>query len=213
MKEIRVAIFEDNRSLRESLFNLLESSGIFTCVGAFAHCERVIENIEETQPDVILMDIELPVVSGIEAVKLIRDKFPDLKILMETIFEEDEKIFQSICNGAQGYILKNTPPEEILNSIKEIYEGGAPMTPIIASKVLRMFKNNLTSEKDSSYNLSIREKEILKCLVDGMSYKMIADTCFISADTVNGHIKNIYKKLQVHSKGEAVAKAIKGKII
>ena len=213
MKEIRVAIFEDNRNLREGLFNLLESSDGFICAGAFAHCERVVENIEETQPDVILMDIELPVVNGIEAVKLIREKYPDVKILMETIFEEDDKIFQSICNGAQGYILKNTPPEEILNSIREIYEGGAPMTPLIASKVLRMFKNNLTSEKDGSYNLSVREKEILKCLVEGMSYKMIADTCFISADTVNGHIKNIYKKLQVHSKGEAVAKAIKGKIV
>ena len=159
------------------------------------------------------MDIELPVVSGIEAVKKIREKYPDVKILMETIFEEDEKIFQSICNGAQGYILKNTPPREILSAIREIYEGGAPMTPIIASKVLRMFKNNLTTEKDSSYHLSVREKEILKCLVEGMSYKLIADHCFISPDTVNGHIKNIYKKLQVHSKSEAVVKAIKGKII
>ncbi|MEO7263404.1 MAG: response regulator transcription factor [Ferruginibacter sp.] len=213
MKEIRVAIFEDNRSLRESLFNLLESCEGFTCAGAFAHCERVVENIEETQPDVILMDIELPVVSGIKAVKLIREKYADVKILMETIFEEDDKIFQSICNGAQGYILKNTPPEGILNAIREIYEGGAPMSPIIASKVLRLFKTNLSEITDESYRLSGREKEILKCLVEGMSYKMIADTCFISSDTVNGHIKNIYKKLQVHSKSEAVVKAIKGKLI
>ena len=213
MKKIRVAIFEDNRNLRESLFNLLETSDQFTCVGAFANCERVVENIEDTQPEVILMDIELPTVSGIEAVRLIREKYPDLKILMETIFEEDEKIFQSICNGAQGYILKNTPPEEILDAIREIYEGGAPMSPIIASKVLRMFKSSLGKNAGESFNLSSREKEILKCLVEGMSYKMIADTCFISADTVNGHIKNIYKKLQVHSKGEAVAKAIKGKIV
>ena len=213
MKKIRVVIFEDNRNLRESLFNLLETSDQFTCVGAFAHCERVVENIEETQPDVILMDIELPLVNGIEAVRMIKEKYPDVKILMETIFEEDEKIFQSICNGAQGYILKNTPPDEILNAIKEIYEGGAPMSPVIASKVLRMFKSNLSNQLDSSFNLSSREKEILKCLVEGMSYKMIADSCFISADTVNGHIKNIYKKLQVHSKGEAVAKAIKGKIV
>ena len=213
MKEIRVIIFEDNRNLREGLFNLLESTNGFICVGAFAHCERVIENIEETQPDVILMDIELPVVSGIEAVRLIREKNTDVKILMETIFEEDEKIFQSICNGAQGYILKNTPPEGILNAIREIYEGGAPMTPIIASKVLRLFKTNLSGLTDESYRLSNREKEILKCLVEGMSYKMIAETCFISADTVNGHIKNIYKKLQVHSKSEAVVKAIKSRLI
>jgi DNA-binding NarL/FixJ family response regulator len=213
MKDIRVAIFEDNRSLRESLFNLLESSDGFNCVGAFAHCERVTENIEETQPDVILMDIELPVVNGIEAVKRIREKYSDVKILMETIFEEDEKIFQSICNGAQGYILKNTPPDVILKSIREIHEGGAPMTPVIATKVLRLFKSNLSQNKDESFNLSNREKDILKCLVEGMSYKMIADTCFISADTVNGHIKNIYKKLQVHSKSEAVVKAIKGRLI
>jgi len=213
MKEIRVAIFEDNRNLRESLFRLLESSTGFTCAGAFAHCERVVENIGDTQPDVILMDIELPVVSGIEAVKLIREKYPDIKILMETIFEEDEKIFQSICNGAQGYILKNTPPEGILSSIREIHEGGAPMTPTVASKVLRLFKFNLAGNTDDEYHLSSREKEILKCLVEGMSYKMIADTCFISADTVNGHIKNIYKKLQVHSKSEAVVKAIKGRLV
>jgi DNA-binding NarL/FixJ family response regulator len=213
MKEIRVAIFEDNRSLREGLFNLIESSDGFTCAGAFAHCERVVENIEETQPDVILMDIELPVISGIEAVRLIREKYPDIKILMETIFEEDEKIFQSICNGAQGYILKNTPPDEILNSIREIHDGGAPMSPIIASKVLTIFRYNFSRETHDSFNLSVREKEILKCLVDGMSYKLIANACFISADTVNGHIKNIYKKLQVHSKGEAVSKAIKGKIV
>ena len=211
--EIRVIIFEDNRNLRDGLFNLLESSSGFICAGAFAHCERVLDNIEETQPDVILMDIEMPVISGIEAVMMIRERYPDLKILMQTIFEEDEKIFQSICNGAQGYILKNTPPGRILNAIREVYEGGAPMTPTIASKVLRLFKTNLSGKAGESYGLSTREKEILKCLVEGMSYKMIADTCFISADTVNGHIKNIYKKLQVHSKGEAVAKAIKGKIV
>jgi DNA-binding NarL/FixJ family response regulator len=213
MKETRVSVFEDNRNLREGLFNLLESTEGFTCAGAFAHCERVLDNIDETHPDVILMDIELPVVSGIEAVKLIRKKYPDIKILMETIFEEDEKIFQSICSGAQGYILKNTPPEGIIRAIQEIFEGGAPMTPTIASRVLRLFKSNLSDNSDDEYSLSLREKEILKCLVEGMSYKMIADTCFISSDTVNGHIKNIYKKLQVHSKSEAVVKALKGKIV
>ena len=211
--EIRVVIFEDNGNLRESLFNLLESSSGFICAGAFAHCERVLESIEETRPDVVLMDIEMPVVSGIEAVRIIREKYPDLKILMETIFDEDEKIFQSICNGAQGYILKNTPPHRILNAIREVYDGGAPMTPTIASKVLRLFKTNLSGKSNESFGLSSREKEILKCLVEGMSYKMVAETCFITADTVNGHIKNIYKKLQVHSKSEAVVKAIKSKLV
>ena len=213
MKNIRVAIFDDNTQLRESLFDLVEASDGFICVGAFPNCENVLQNVKDTKPDVVLMDIEMPVVSGIDAVILIKERFPDVKILMQTIFEDDEKVFQSICNGAEGYILKNTAPEEILLSLKEIYEGGAPMTPAIATKVLRMFKNNLSAKKDESFNLSIREKEILKHLVEGLSYKMIADACFISLETVSGHMKNIYKKLQVHSKGEAVAKAIKGNIV
>ncbi|HEX3165701.1 MAG TPA: response regulator transcription factor [Chitinophagaceae bacterium] len=213
MKNIRIAIFDDNTQLRESLFDLVDASEGFICVGAFPNCENVLQNVKDTKPDVVLMDIEMPVVSGIDAVILVKEKFPDVKILMQTIFEDDEKVFQSICNGAEGYILKNTAPGEILLSLKEIYEGGAPMTPAIATKVLRMFKNNLSAKKDESFNLSIREKEILKHLVEGLSYKMIADACFISLETVSGHIKNIYKKLQVHSKGEAVAKAIKGNIV
>ena len=213
MKDIRVAIFEDNSNLRRGLFNLLESNEGFVCAGAFGHCERVIENIEESLPDVILMDIELPGINGIAAVKLIRENYAELKILMETVFEDDEKVFQSICSGANGYILKTTPPAEILKAIREIYEGGSPMSPLIATKVLRMFKNTVSRDTDESYQLSAREKEILKCLVEGMSYKMIASNCFISIETVNGYIKNIYKKLQVHSKGEAVAKAIKGRIV
>ena len=213
MKDIRVCLFEDNTQLRESLFNLVDASDGFVCVGSFANCEDVIEKISSVKPDVILMDIELPGTNGIDAVRLIKEKFPEAKILMETIFEDDEKVFQSVCNGAEGYILKNTPPEEILDAIKEIYHGGAPMTPVIALKVMRMFKQNLSSNKDESFNLSSREKEILKCLVEGMSYKLIAANCFISTDTVHGHIKNIYKKLQVHSKSEAVVKAIKSKII
>lgn len=213
MKRIRVAIFDDNTQLLESLFELIDTNEQFICVGAFSNCEDVLQNVKDTKPDVVLMDIEMPVVSGIDAVILIKEKMPNVKILMQTIFEDDEKVFQSVCNGADGYILKNTPPKEILESLKEIYEGGAPMTPAIATKVLRMFKNNLSFRKDESFNLSIREKEILKCLVEGMSYKLIADACFISVETVSGHIKNIYKKLQVHSKSEAVVKAIKGKII
>ena len=213
MKNLRVIIFEDNRNLREGLFQLIEGSEGFTCSGAFANCLNIVKNIEETSPDVILMDIEMPGITGIEAVKLAKEKFPEVKILMETIFDDNDKIFNSICNGAEGYILKNTPPVQILSAIKEIYEGGAPMTPSIASKVLKMFKNKPAENTSEEFNLTEREKEILKWLIEGMSYKRIADTCFISIDTVSGHIKNIYKKLQVHSKSEAVAKAIKGKIV
>jgi len=210
---IKVAIFEDNRNLRESLFQLIDGSDGFRCVGAFANCDRLIQNIKESRPDVVLMDIEMPGLSGIEAIKILKENFPEIKVLMETIFEDNNKIFDSICNGAEGYILKNTPPVFILSAIKDIYEGGAPMTPSVASKVLKMFKKNSSPSLKEDTGLTEREKEILVLLVDGMSYKKIAATCFISADTVSGHIKNIYKKLQVHSKSEAVAKAIKGKIV
>ena len=210
---IKVTIFEDNRNLREGLFQLIDGSDGFRCVGAFANCDRLIQNIKESKPDVVLMDIEMPGISGIEAIKILKENFPEVKVLMETIFEDNDKIFDSICNGAEGYILKNTPPVLILSAIKEIYEGGAPMTPSVASKVLKMFKKNSSPYLKEPIDLTEREKEILKSLVEGMSYKMIAATCFISIDTVSGHIKNIYKKLQVHSKSEAVVKAIKGRIV
>lgn len=210
---IKVAIFEDNRSLREGLAAMIGGTPGFTCAGAFPNCNNLLKNINQVKPDVILMDIEMPGMNGIEAVSMIKEEFPGIKILMETIFDDDEKIFNSICAGAEGYILKHTPPAEIMEAIKEIHEGGSPMTPSIANRVLKMVKIKPESLGKESFDLSAREKEILACLVKGMSYKMIADTCFISFETVNVHIKNIYRKLQVHSKSEAVAKALKGRIV
>lgn len=210
---IRVAIFEDNRSLRESLAAMIGGTSGFDCVGAFPNCNNLLKNISQAKPDVILMDIEMPGINGIEAVAIIKEEFPEIKILMETIFDDDEKIFNSICAGAEGYILKNTTPAEIMEAITEIYEGGSPMTPSIANRVLKMVKVRPEAGGRETFDLSTREKEILLCLVKGMSYKMVADACFISIETVNVHIKNIYKKLQVHSKSEAVAKAIRGRIV
>ncbi len=210
---IRVTIFEDNNSLRNGLSKLVDGSNGFSCVGAFPDCSNLLNNIEETKPDVVLMDIEMPGMNGIEGVKMLREKKPGLKVLMQTIFEENEKIFQSICAGASGYILKNTSPSRILEAIKETYEGGAPMSPSIATKVLKMMQIQNSSSKTDTFNLTDREKEVLSCLVKGMSYKLIADACFISIDTVRGHIRNIYEKLHVHSKSEAVVKAIRGKIV
>jgi DNA-binding NarL/FixJ family response regulator len=211
--DIRVAIFEDNSSMREGLFQLINGSNGFICTGAFPNCDDLLNRIQKSQPDVIVMDIEMPGISGIEGVKMVKENFPDIKVMMETIFEDDEKIFDSICSGAEGYILKNTPPAEILKAIKEIHEGGSPMTPTIANRVLKMVKGQRPSVSKNVFNLTDREKEILSCLVEGMSYKLIADECIISIDTVNVHIKNIYKKLQVHSKSEAVAKAIKRNLV
>jgi len=210
---IKIAIFEDNRSLREGLTAMIEGTAGFKCVGAFPNCNYLIKNVEYAMPDVILMDIEMPGINGIEAVAMIKEEFPGIKILMETIFDDDEKIFNSICAGAEGYILKHTSPAEIMEAIQEIYEGGSPMTPSIANRVLKMVKSQPTSDSKNIFNLTDREKEILLCLVKGMSYKMVADACFISIETVNVHIKNIYRKLQVHSKSEAVVKAIKGRIV
>jgi len=209
---IRVTIFDDNNSLRKSLYQLINGSDGFKCVGAFEDCLDLLKNVEETKPDVVLMDIQMPGINGIEAVKVLKEKYPLLKILMQTVFEDSEKIFNSILAGASGYILKNTSPSRILDFIKETYEGGAPMSPSVATKVLKIVAET-SAPKMNSFNLSDREKEILSCLVKGMSYKLIADACTISIDTVRGHIRNIYEKLHVHSKSEAVAKAIKSNIV
>lgn len=213
MKKIKVTIFEDNRSLRQGLFQLIDGSEGFECVGAFEDCLNIVQNIERTKPDVVLMDIQMPGINGIEAVKILREKFTDLKILMQTIFEDNDRIFQSILAGASGYILKNTSPARILDFIKETYDGGAPMSPLVASKVLKLVAQQGIASKTNNFNLTEREKEILSCLVKGMSYKLIADACYISIDTVRGHIRNIYEKLHVHSKGEAIAAALKGGIV
>lgn len=211
--DIRVTIFEDNNSLRKGLYQLIDGSDGFLCGGAFEDCMNLIKNVEDTRPDVILMDIQMPGMDGIEAVRLLREKYPGLKILMQTIFEDNEKIFHSILAGASGYILKNTSPSRFLEYIRETLDGGAPMSPSVATKVLKIVASQSASPKAGEFNLSNREKEILSCLVKGMSYKLIADACFISIDTVRGHIRNIYEKLHVHSKSEAVATAIRKNII
>lgn len=210
---IRVAVFEDNQNLLAGLSELIAGAQGFLCTGAFENCEHLLKKIVSSEPDIVLMDIGMPGINGIEAVRIIREKYPEMKILMQTVFEDNDRIFQSILAGASGYILKNTSPARILEALMEIFEGGAPMSPSVATKVLKMVGYKPAGTKNNTFNLSDRETEILACLVDGMSYKLIAETCFISVDTVRGHIRNIYEKLHVHSKSEAVAKAIKGNII
>ena len=156
---IKVVIFEDNNNLREGLFQLINGSQGFSCVGAYANCDHLLKNISEDKPDVVLMDIQMPGINGIEGVKIIKENFPSVKVLMETIFEDDEKVFASICYGAEGYILKNTAPVEILEAIKEIYDGGSPMTPSVANRVLKMIRAK-HQEIPESFDLTKRETEI-----------------------------------------------------
>ena len=209
---INVCIFEDNKSLRESLSALIESNPDFQLVGAWPDASKAVQLVKECEPHVVLMDINMPGVNGIEAVISIKKQFPDTQILMQTVFEEDDKVFASICAGASGYVLKNTTPVRLLEAIKEVHEGGSAFTPSIARKVLKMTANQNTAPAEY-INLSEREKEVLQKLVEGMSYKMIAASLNIAFDTVHTHIANIYEKLHVNSKSEAVAKAIKQKLV
>ena len=211
MSGIKVIIFDDNNSLRDSVTMLLQDTADFTLVGSYAHCLDVIENIKDTKPDVVIMDIDMPGMNGIEGVKLIRRNFPTIQILMLTVFDDDEKVFAALKAGAAGYILKNTEPGNLLHAISEVYGGGAPMTPGIARRVLQQFQTILP-EEGRDYHLSIREKEVLGLLVDGLSYKMIAGKLNITYDTVRAHMKKIYEKLHVASMTEAVAKAINQKL-
>ena len=210
---IKVTIFEDNQSLRIGLYQLINGTDGYVCVGAFENCSQLLKNIKDTSPDIVLMDIEMPGVNGIEAVGILKKKHPEIRILMQTIFQDNDKIFQSILAGAEGYILKNTSPARMLEAIKEIYEGGAPMSPSVATKVLKMIHSQPAAPVKNDFHLTDREIGVLHCLVKGMSYKLIGDHLQISIDTVRAHIRNIYDKLHVNSKGEAIVKALKDNIV
>lgn len=212
MNGIKVIMFDDNESLRDSVSMLLQDTKDFTLIHSYSDCLDVIDNIKETKPDVVLMDIDMPGMNGIEAVKLIRKNFLTVQILMLTVFDDDEKVFAAIKAGAGGYILKNAEPKNLLSAISEVYNGGAPMTPAIAKKVLYQFQQLQPEEVKEDYHLSVREKEVLALLVDGLSYKMIASRLNITYDTVRAHMKKIYEKLHVSSMTEAVAKAINRKL-
>lgn len=209
---IRVSIFEDNKHLRETFQLLLANAEGYTCTGCYANCDNMIDDITINPCDVVLMDIEIPGMNGIDATRLIKQHFPQVNILIQTVFFEDGYIFNAICAGASGYILKSTTPDGYLEAIKDVQAGGSPMTPGIARRVLELFKTNL-QPSTTNYNLSPQEKKVLQLLVAGKSYKMIAAELFVALDTVKSHVSNIYVKLHVHSGTEAVALAIRNKIV
>ena len=210
---IRVAIFDDNATRRDGVKLLLDASEGFLCAGAFENFNNGIADIHSCNPDVIIMDIDMPGINGIEAVRMIKTNYPQLPVMMQTVFDHDDKVFDSILAGASGYLLKKAAPLKLLEAIREIHEGGAPMTPEIAVKVLHFFRNKEQQKVTNDMLLTEKEKEVLSDLVAGLSYKMIASKQAISYHTVNFHIRNIYKKMHVNSVGEAVAKALKEKMI
>jgi len=204
---IKVAIVEDNNTLRNSLESLFNRTEGMRCVASLNNLLNVVSEIGSSMPDIVLMDIGLPNISGIEGVRTVKSNFPRIQVMMFTVFDDDEKIFDAIRAGASGYLLKKTPPEEIIQAIRDLYQGGAPMTASIARRVIQSFQA-APSTIVQDYQLTVRENEILYSLVDGLSYKKIADKYCVSISTIRTHICNIYNKLHVNSKAEAVAKVL-----
>jgi DNA-binding NarL/FixJ family response regulator len=213
---LRIAIFDDNSNIRDSITLLLKTEKDFEVVGSFAHVLDCLQDVKKCNPDVILMDIEMPGMTGIEAVKILKKELPAVLIMMQTVFEDDDRVFDSICAGASGYILKNFLNTRLIDSIKELQFGGSPMSPSIARKVMMKMQQVAEQIKPAlvpDYHLTPREKEVLACVVNGLSYKMVADALFISYETVRTHIKKIYEKLHVASLTELVHKTMKEKIV
>lgn len=208
--QIRVAMFEDNKLVRDAMQAILNGTPGYDCSGVFADGNQWEQAIQRSRPDVVLMDIEMPGLNGIEITRMITEKFPEVKILIQTVFNDSEKIFQALCAGASGYILKNDPPNKYLDAITEVYNGGAAMNSTVAKKMLGFFASKnviLVSPSGNDYQLSDRENELLKLMGEGLDYKIIAGKLFISYETVRTHVKHIYKKLHVASRSEAVMKA------
>jgi DNA-binding NarL/FixJ family response regulator len=208
---IKLLIYEDNSRLRQSLELLLSEGSGFEVLGAFPHCDGAKSQVSTLEPDLVVMDIDMPGIGGIEGVKIIKSNFPEVKIVMHTVFDDDNRIFECICAGADGYLLKNTSPAKLVQSLQELMEGGVPMSPFVAQKVFLHFRKE--SAVADSFHLTPREKEILELLVKGNSYKMIADKSSVTTDTVKKHLQNIYHKLHVSCGTEAVAKALQHKIV
>lgn len=207
-----VGIVEDNKKIRDLIQRYLDMQEELSCPVAVDSVEEMMDYLEEhSNPDVILMDIQLPGMSGIEGIGLIKEEYPEIEIIMLTVYHDSNKIFDSLCAGASGYLLKHTSLPEIKESILKLLDGGAPMSPQIARKVIGYF-NEQQPKKNVESDLTPREHDIVNGLVDGLSYKMIADRYDISIDTVRAHIRNIYKKLHVNSKAEVIAKSLKGEI-
>jgi DNA-binding NarL/FixJ family response regulator len=210
--DIKVAIIEDHHQFRECLRFLLDNTAGYSCVGSFSSMEEALEKISFQLPDVALVDIGLPGMSGVEGVKILKERYPSLLMLINTVYDDDERIFEALCAGASGYLLKKTPPARLLESLNEAIAGGAPMSPEVARRVLSIFRE-IRPPEHAEYHLTPHELRLLKLLVEGHSYKTAAAKLGVSAKTVSFHLQRIYEKLQVHSKSEAVARALRHRLV
>jgi DNA-binding NarL/FixJ family response regulator len=210
---IRIIIFEDDHRFRDSLKTFWKNSDAVFVAADFAHAENAVAEVKKYQPDVVLMDIQMPKVWGIEAMMNIKKAMPDTKVLILTSFQDDEKVFAAICGGASGYILKGEDIELVEKAIIDVNNGGGHMTPSIALKVMKMLQNPIVENQETYVRLTDRERQVLDCMVKGMSYKMVAGELNIAYHTVHDHVKNIYKKLHVNSAPEAVREAILRKLV
>jgi len=209
---ISVAIIEDHREFRDYLTALISGTEGFECIGSFRSVEDALPRVNAHAPDVILLDIGLPGMNGIDGIRLMKERHPDVLFLTLTIHDDDERIFDALCAGASGYLLKKTRPAQLIESVKEATQGGAPMSPEVARRVIRLFREIRPPDR-ADYNLSPHEIRILKLLVEGHNYKTAAAKLGVAPTTINFHLQNIYQKLQVHSKTEAVAKALRNRLI
>lgn len=209
---LAVVIVEDVRDVREGLAILINGSPGFRCTRSFRTMEEALKGVVDARPQVVLTDLGLPGMSGIDGIRLLQERVPGVPILALTVHDSDEKVFAALCAGASGYLLKNTPPARLLESLREVTDGGAPMSPEVARRVVALFRD-FRPPAQASYQLTPQENELLKLLVDGHHKKTAAQTMGISVNTVSFHLKNIYGKLQVHSKTEAVAKALRERLV
>lgn len=214
MVPIRVIAFDDNKDLRDMFRMLVDAQPDMVCVAVHPDLSQLMRDLDAAKPDVIVMDIQMPGMNGIDGVRSIKARFPRARILMQTVFDEDNKVFDAICAGASGYILKTAPVQDMVQAIRDVHNGGSAMTPAVAIKVLERFRvNAMPTESGVNYGLSDREKSVLTLLVKGRSYKMIAVEMNISYHTVDSHMRRIYEKLHVHSNAEAVSKAVSKRIV
>ena len=211
-KVIKTAVVEDMKDIRDGLTTLINFTDGFRCTGSYRSMEEALARIESDVPDVLLSDIGLPGMSGIQGIRIIKDRYPDMQVLMLTVYDDDDRIFDALCAGASGYLLKRTPPAKLLDNIREAMSGGAPVSPEVASRVIKFFREFHSSERED-YDLTPHETRLLKLLTEGYNYQTAAEKLGVSYNTVKFHVRHIFDKLQVHSKSEAVVKAMRDRLV